>query len=137
MFRYGTVTIDPLVIRTVMVKTPGVIEYQVRQTDHGIDAAVVAEGALDQAALASALKRSLHTAGLREPDVYVHEIPALPAIPRPARPAASSPGDSGHARRKDRAQAFWSCSTLTTSAMSAAWPCCRGHPGMLGCSTVM
>jgi hypothetical protein len=39
-------TIDPLVIRAVVVKTPGVIEYQVRQTDHGIDAAVVADGAL-------------------------------------------------------------------------------------------
>ena len=26
IFRYGTVTIDPLVIRTVMVKTPGVID---------------------------------------------------------------------------------------------------------------
>jgi hypothetical protein len=34
------------VIRAVVVKTPGVIEYQVRQTDHGIDAAVVADGAL-------------------------------------------------------------------------------------------
>jgi phenylacetate-CoA ligase len=62
-FRYGAVTINPLVIRTVMASTPGAIEYQVRQTDHGIDAAVVADGALDRAALASALRHSLHTAG--------------------------------------------------------------------------
>src|SRR5580700_7725316 len=33
IFRYGAVTVDPLVIRTVMVRTPGVVEYQVRQTD--------------------------------------------------------------------------------------------------------
>jgi phenylacetate-CoA ligase len=77
IFRYGTVIIDPLVIRTVMVTTPGVMEYLVRQTDHGIDAAVVADGTLDHAAIASALQRSLHTAGLRDPRVHVHEVAAI------------------------------------------------------------
>ncbi len=77
MFRYSAVTIDPLVIRTVMVKTPGVIEYQVRQTDHGIDAAVVAESALDRAALASALEHALQAAGLRGPHVKVHQVPGI------------------------------------------------------------
>ncbi len=81
-FRYGTVTIDPLVIRTVMVKTSGVIEYQVRQTDHGIDAAVVADGTLDHAALASSLQRSLHTAGLREPHVQVHQVAGIARHPQ-------------------------------------------------------
>jgi hypothetical protein len=81
-FRYGTVTIDPLVIRTVMVKTPGVIEYQVRQIDHGIDAAVVTDGVLDQAALASALRQSLHAAGLRDPDVHVHQVAGIARHPQ-------------------------------------------------------
>lgn len=47
-----TVTGDALMIRTVMVKVPNVPEYQVRQTDNGIDVAIIAEGALDHGALA-------------------------------------------------------------------------------------
>jgi phenylacetate-coenzyme A ligase PaaK-like adenylate-forming protein len=82
IFRYGTVAIDPLVIRTVMVKTPSVIEYQVRQTDHGIDAAIVADGALDRAALASSLQQSLRTAGLREPHVHVREVAGVARHPQ-------------------------------------------------------
>jgi phenylacetate-CoA ligase len=82
IFRYGTVAIDPLVMRTVMVKTPGVVEYQVRQTEHGIDVAVVADGALDHAALASALRDSLRAAGLREPHVRVHEVAGLARHPQ-------------------------------------------------------
>jgi phenylacetate-CoA ligase len=82
MFRYGAVTVDPLVIRTVMVRTPGVVEYQVRQTDHGIDAAVVTGGELDHAALASALQHALRRAGLREPHVQVHQVPAIARHPQ-------------------------------------------------------
>jgi phenylacetate-coenzyme A ligase PaaK-like adenylate-forming protein len=82
IFSYGTVAIDPLVIRTVMVKTPSVIEYQIRQTKDGIDAAVVADGALDRAALASSLRQSLRAAGLREPHVHVHEVAGIARHPR-------------------------------------------------------
>jgi phenylacetate-CoA ligase len=82
IFRYGTVTIHPLVIRTVMVKTPGVIEYQVRQTEDGIAAAVVANGALDRPALASSLRQSLHAAGLHEPHVHVHEAAGIARHPQ-------------------------------------------------------
>jgi phenylacetate-coenzyme A ligase PaaK-like adenylate-forming protein len=82
MFGYGAVAIDPLVIRTVMVKTPGVIEYQVRQTDHGIDAVVVADGALDHAALSSALQHALDAAGLREPRVQLHEVTGIARHPQ-------------------------------------------------------
>ena len=81
-FRYGTVAIEPLIIRTVMVKTPGVVEYQVRQTDHGIDAAVVAGSALDHAALASSLRQGLQAAGLREPYVHVHEVARIARHPQ-------------------------------------------------------
>jgi phenylacetate-CoA ligase len=82
IFSYGTVAIDPLVIRTVMVKTPSVIEYQIRQTKDGIDAAVVADGALDRAALASSLRQSLRAAGLREPHVHVHEEAGIARHPQ-------------------------------------------------------
>jgi phenylacetate-coenzyme A ligase PaaK-like adenylate-forming protein len=82
IFRYGPVTIDPLVIRTAMVTTPGVVEYQVRQTDRGIDAAVVADGALDHAALASSLRQSLQAAGLRQPHVHLYEIAGIARHPQ-------------------------------------------------------
>ena len=74
MFNYGELTIDPLVIRTVMVRTPAALEYQVRQTDRGIDIAIIAQGELDRVTLASSLERSLRNSGLREPRVRVHEV---------------------------------------------------------------
>lgn len=81
-FHYGNVTIDPIVIRTILVKTPGVIEYQIRQTDQGIDAAVVTFGALDHAALASALQHALNGAGLRGPHVQVHQVTGIARHPQ-------------------------------------------------------
>jgi phenylacetate-CoA ligase len=77
LLRYGTVGIDPHVIRTVLVRAPEVIEYQVRQTDQGIDVAVVTQGALDHAALTSALRESLTVAGLADPGVRVHEVATI------------------------------------------------------------
>ena len=74
VFHYGNVAVDPLVIRTVMVREPAALEYQVRQTDRGIDMAVVADGDLDRAALASSLQRSLREAGLTEASVRVHVV---------------------------------------------------------------
>src|SRR4029077_15661567 len=46
-FRYGAGTIHPLVIRPWMVRSPDVLEYQVRQTTTGIDVSAVAERTLD------------------------------------------------------------------------------------------
>jgi phenylacetate-CoA ligase len=99
-FRYGTVAVDPLVIRTVMVRTPAVLEYQARQTSCGIDIAVVASGPLNQAALAAALERSMHGAGLPDPQVHVRQVPDIARHPQtgkarrfiPAAPATASRG---------------------------------------------
>jgi hypothetical protein len=52
VFHYGELAIDPLVIRTVMVRTPPALEYQVRPTDRWIDIAIIAQGELDHATLA-------------------------------------------------------------------------------------
>ena len=81
-FRYGTVTIDPLMIRTVMVKAADIVEYQVRQTGHGIDVAVVADGTPDHGALASSLEQILRTAGLPRPRVHVHQVAAIGRHPQ-------------------------------------------------------
>jgi phenylacetate-CoA ligase len=80
-FRYGKITIDPLVIRTVMVRTPAALEYQVRQTSRGIDIAVVAGGHLDHAGLAASLEHSLRTAGLPHPQVRIRQVPDIARHP--------------------------------------------------------
>jgi phenylacetate-CoA ligase len=74
VFHYGQVAVDPLVIRTVMVKTTAALEYQVRQTERGIDVAIIAEGELNPTALTVALAKSLNAAGLPEPQVHVREV---------------------------------------------------------------
>ena len=48
-FTYGDVVVHPIVVRSVMVKTPAVREYQVRQTPRGIAVSVVAPDGLDAA----------------------------------------------------------------------------------------
>jgi phenylacetate-coenzyme A ligase PaaK-like adenylate-forming protein len=48
---YGGVTIHPLAIRSPLVKTPEVTEYQVRQTPHGVDVAVVGSAPVDEVAV--------------------------------------------------------------------------------------
>jgi phenylacetate-CoA ligase len=80
-FCYGTVAVDPLVIRSVMVRTPAALEYQVRQTSAGIDVAVVATGKLDHAALAAALGQSLRAAGVPGPQVRVRQVPDIARHP--------------------------------------------------------
>jgi phenylacetate-CoA ligase len=80
-FRYGSITVDPLVIRTVMVRTRTALEYQVRQTSCGINTAVVADGPLDHGALAAALTDSLRAAGLSDPQVHVRQVPDIARHP--------------------------------------------------------
>src|ERR1700759_3630578 len=41
VLHYGTVDVHPIAIRSVMVKTPEVIDYQVRQTQCGVDVIAV------------------------------------------------------------------------------------------------
>jgi phenylacetate-CoA ligase len=81
VFHYGKVAVDPLVIRTVMVRTPAALEYQVRQTELGIDVAVIAQDELNPTALMLALAQSLNAAGLADPQVRVHEVTDIPRHP--------------------------------------------------------
>jgi phenylacetate-coenzyme A ligase PaaK-like adenylate-forming protein len=93
VFHYGNIAVDPLVIRTVMVREPAAVEYQVRQTDRGIDIAVVVDGELDWTALASSLQRSLQAAVFPSQACVSARSPTSLATPRRARPDASSPYD--------------------------------------------
>ena len=55
MLRYGRVSIHAHAIGAVLASSAPVTEYQVRQTERGIDVAVVAARGLDHAALTAAL----------------------------------------------------------------------------------
>jgi phenylacetate-coenzyme A ligase PaaK-like adenylate-forming protein len=81
VLHYGTVDVHPIAIRSVMVKTPQVVDYQVRQTLSGIDVfAVTADGDhLD--ALADRLRRALVDGGLRCPSVTVRPVQRLDRHP--------------------------------------------------------
>lgn len=76
-FRYGTVTVHPLVIRSVFVTTPGVTEYQVRQTGDGLDVLLVAERAVDTDGVTERLRAALDHAGVVKPHVNVTEVAEL------------------------------------------------------------
>jgi phenylacetate-coenzyme A ligase PaaK-like adenylate-forming protein len=76
-FRYGEVTVHPLVIRTVMLQSPEVVEYQVRQTSKGIDVTAVADHDLDLQSLRGELASALAGAGLAHSEVSVRSAPNL------------------------------------------------------------
>jgi phenylacetate-coenzyme A ligase PaaK-like adenylate-forming protein len=91
VFAYGDLRVHPLAMRSVFVKTAEVSEYQVRQTEHGIDAAVVAHAPVDCATLAARLREALASAGLREPTVAVVSVDRLPRHPETGKIARFVP----------------------------------------------
>lgn len=79
LLRYGAVVVHPHAIRSVMVHTPAVREYQVKQAEDGVDLDVVSYGApLDTADLEARTVKALVTAGLPSPRVHVRVVDALP-----------------------------------------------------------
>jgi phenylacetate-coenzyme A ligase PaaK-like adenylate-forming protein len=82
VLRFGSVEVHPLVIRSQMVRTPAVAEYQVRQTPGGIEVAAVATGAPDTVGLRDRLAGALAAAGVPEPEVTVRIVERLDRDPR-------------------------------------------------------
>ena len=77
VLRFGKIEIHPLVIRSVLVKTPEVSDYQVRQTVRGIEVCAQTDAALELDGLRRELISSLAAAGLRDPEVVVRAVPVL------------------------------------------------------------
>ena len=98
VFHYGDLAIDPLVIRTVMVRTPAALEYQVRQTARGIDIAIIVQGELNPAALTMALRQSLQAAGLPNPEVRLRTTTDIARHPETGKARRFTPLNSGHRR---------------------------------------
>jgi phenylacetate-CoA ligase len=77
VLHYDDVDVHPITVRSVLVKTPEVIDYQVRQTERGLDATLVAEGTLDIERLSERLRAALGEAGLANPHVHIEVAAAL------------------------------------------------------------
>ena len=81
VLRWGGTEVHPLVVRGVLVKEPGVTDYQVRQTARGVELAVLTGAAVDLGAIAGELRAALEGAGLHDPEVVVRAVPALERHP--------------------------------------------------------
>ena len=56
------------------------IEYQVRQSERGVEVSVVCESAPDTAALEAGLRAALAKAGVADPEARVAAVEALPRV---------------------------------------------------------
>lgn len=81
VLRYDTTEVHPIVIRSVMVKSPDVIDYQVHQTLGGIEVFAVATDSLDVDGLAAQLRRALAGAGLCGAHVAIKRVERLERQP--------------------------------------------------------
>lgn len=80
-FTFGAVVIHPLVIRSVLVRSGDVLEYQVRQTPTGIDVTAVTRPEVDLEQLHDDLRTALAAAGLVDGCVTVDAVPHLDRDP--------------------------------------------------------
>ena len=78
VFHYQAGDLHPHVIRTVMLRSPEVADYQVRQTRTGIEADIIAVGSASPEALRRRLAEALAQGGLSRPDVTVRVAGDLP-----------------------------------------------------------
>ena len=79
VFHYQAGDLHPHVIRSVMVRSPEVADYQVRQTRTGIEADIIAaSGGASTEALRRQLAEALAHGGLSQPDVTVRIAGDLP-----------------------------------------------------------
>jgi phenylacetate-coenzyme A ligase PaaK-like adenylate-forming protein len=81
VLRYGAIDIHPLAVRSVLVKAPEVLDYQVRQTPRGVDVDAVTSGPADAEGLGGMLVNALANAGLGQPQVRVQIVPAIERHP--------------------------------------------------------
>jgi phenylacetate-coenzyme A ligase PaaK-like adenylate-forming protein len=81
VLRYKNADIHPLVVRSVLLASPAVTDYQVQQTRCGIAVSVQSDHPADLDFIRGRLRSALTRAGLQDPDVSIHAVPALPRNP--------------------------------------------------------
>jgi phenylacetate-CoA ligase len=77
VLHYRRVDVHPHVIRSVMLRSAEVVDYQVRQTAHGIQVDAIAAGTASTQALSGRLAEALAHAGLSQPDVSLRIVDDL------------------------------------------------------------
>jgi phenylacetate-CoA ligase len=75
---YGQAEIHPLALRSVLLDTPEVLDYQVQQTARGAAVSVLLQRETSLVPLREQLRSALARAGLANPDVTVDAVAALP-----------------------------------------------------------
>ena len=78
---YQGVDIHPHLVRSVLVRSPEILDYQVRQTPAGIDLQALAVVRVDTDSLAGTLRKALAEAGLHHPAVTVQIVDHLQRNP--------------------------------------------------------
>ena len=81
VLHYDNVDVHPIAIRSVMVKTPQVVDYQVRQTRCGIDLFAVTSDGHRLDGLAERLRQALADGGLPCAEVSVRPVDHLDRHP--------------------------------------------------------
>ena len=79
-FRYGDLTVNAHVFRSVLSRQRNVVEYQVRQTASGADVAVRCVGPVDYTEVAAEITRDLKTLGMDSPEITVVPVDHLERI---------------------------------------------------------
>jgi phenylacetate-coenzyme A ligase PaaK-like adenylate-forming protein len=77
VFCYGPIELLPFAIRSTLASVPAVREYQIRQTNHGLDAVIIADSELDTQTIAARLADTLRTAGVANPEITVRRVNTL------------------------------------------------------------
>jgi phenylacetate-CoA ligase len=78
VFRYaGGLRVHPLNFRSALGRDPGIVEYQVRQTERGAEVDVTGRADVDVTALRAALEARLGALGLEAAQVRVRHVAAL------------------------------------------------------------
>ena len=69
IFSYGSIRVHPILFRGPLARTPGMLEYQVHQTDSGARVDYLVTARIDEAKLQSTLEAALAAAGIQQPKV--------------------------------------------------------------------
>ena len=81
VLRYQNADIHPHVVRSVLVASPEILDYQIRQTPGGMDVEALAIVKVDSDRLADRLRKALAEAGLHDPAVTIRIVDHLERNP--------------------------------------------------------
>ena len=81
ILHYAGADVHPVVLRSVLLAQPGVVDYLVTQLPHGVAVLALTERDVDLTALRESLRTALARVGLANPEVHVEAVSSLPRHP--------------------------------------------------------